>query len=169
MGRRNHPFDRCLYAVGDMRYKEVMDAEVNRRLQYAAAVACGVFAALALHILLTVFGIGLDQVLRTGIGQARVQVVAAFAWWAVAAAGFLGGWATGAYLIAAARERAFLTRLAQRFLIALVFAVATAGGIMSKSGAGGTPDVVAGLSALGLGLLCAYCGARLAYLNAEQI
>lgn len=146
-----------------------MDADVNRRLAYAAAVACGMFAALALHILLTVFGVGLDQAVRTGIAQSRAQVIVAFAWWAVAAAGFIGGWGTGVYLIAAARERALLTRLAQRFLIALVFAIATAGGIMSKSGAGGTPDVIAGLSALGVGLLCAYCGARLAYLNAEQI
>jgi hypothetical protein len=146
-----------------------MVSDVTRRLEYAAAVACGMFAALALHILLTVFGIGLDQALRPGIAQSHVQVVTAFAWWAVAAAGFLGGWGTGAYLIAAAREHALLTKLAQRFLIALVFAVATAGGIMSKAGAGGTPDVVAGLSALGLGLLCAYCGARLAYLSAEQI
>ena len=60
-------------------------------------------------------------------------------------------------------------RLAQRFLIAVVFAVATAGGVMSKSGnLGGTVDVVAGLTAFGLGLICAFCGARLAYLNAEQ-
>jgi hypothetical protein len=146
-----------------------MDAHVPRRLEYAAAVACGMFAALALHILLTVFGVGLDQALRPAIAQSRVQVITAFAWWAVAAAGFLGGWGTGVYLIAAARERTLLTKLAQRFLIALVFAVATAGGIMSKGGEGGTPDVVAGLSALGVGLLCAYCGARLAYLNAEQI
>ena len=33
----------------------------------------------------------------------------------------------------------------------------------------GTVDVVAGLAALGLGLICAFCGARLAYLNAEQV
>ena len=147
-----------------------MDAHVPRRLEYAAAVACGMFAALALHILLTVFGVGLDQALRPGIAQSHVQVITAFAWWAVAAAGFLGGWGTGAYLIAAARERAFVFRLAQRFLVAVVFAVATAGGIMSKSGnLGGTIDVVAGLTALALGLICAYCGARLAYLNAEQV
>jgi len=45
-----------------------------------------------------------------------------------------------------------------------------AGGIMSKTGnLGGTVDVIAGLAALGLGLICAFCGARLAYLNAEQL
>jgi hypothetical protein len=38
--------------------------EDRRRLNYAAAIACGVFAALIVHILLTVFGIGLDAVLR---------------------------------------------------------------------------------------------------------
>ena len=145
-----------------------MDTDVLRRLHYAAAIACGVFAALVVHIVLTVFGIGLDSVLRTA-GNTR-QFVSALAWWAIAAAGFVGGWATGAYLIAAAREREFVYRLAQRFLIAVVFAAATAGGVMSKSGnLGGTVDVIAGLTALGLGLICAFCGARLAYLNAEQV
>ena len=147
-----------------------LDTDALRRLHYAAAIACGVFAALAAHILLTVFGAGLDRVLRGASAANAHQFLSALAWWAIAAAGFVGGWATGAYLIAAARERAFVYRLAQRFLIAVVFAVATAGGIMSKTGTiGGTSDVIAGLAALGLGLICAFCGARLAYLNAEQV
>lgn len=147
-----------------------LDTDALRRLHYAAAIACGVFAALAAHILLTVFGAGLDRVLRGASAASAHQFLSALAWWAIAAAGFVGGWATGAYLIAAARERAFVYRLAQRFLIAVVFAVATAGGIMSKTGTiGGTSDVIAGLAALGLGLICAFCGARLAYLNAEQV
>ena len=100
----------------------------------------------------------------------KQQLVSALAWWAIAAAGFIGGWGTGAYLIVAARERDFVYRLARGFLIALVFAVATVGGIMSKSdNVGGTVDVIAGLTALGLGAICAFCGARLAYLNAEQV
>jgi hypothetical protein len=147
-----------------------MEADALRRLHYAAAIACGVFAALSVHIALTVFGAGLDAVLRDAVAGHRQQVASALAWWAIAGAGFVGGWATGAYLIAAARERAFVFRLAQRFLVAVVFAVATAGGIMSKSGnLGGSIDVIAGLTALALGLICAYCGARLAYLNAEQV
>jgi len=147
-----------------------METEVLRRLNYAAALACGVFAALVMHIALTVFDVGLDSVLRDIAAGAKQQLISALAWWAIAAAGFIGGWGTGAYLIAAARERDFVYQLARRFLIALVFAVATAGGIMSKSdNAGGTLDVVAGLTALALGLICAFCGARLAYLNAEQV
>jgi hypothetical protein len=147
-----------------------IDTDALRRLHYAAAIACGVFAALAAHILLTVFGVGLDRVLRDASAASAHQFLSALAWWAIAAAGFIGGWATGAYLIAAARERTFVYRLAQRFLIAVVFAVATAGGIMSKTGTiGGTYDVIAGLTALALGLICAFCGARLAYLNAEQV
>ena len=146
-----------------------MDSDVLRRLHYAAAIGCGVFAALVVHIVLTVLGVGVDAVLRDGAGAAR-QRASAIAGWASGGAGFIGGWGTGAYLIAAARERAFVFRLAQRFLIAVVFAAATAGGVMSKSGSvGGTIDVIAGLTALGLGLLCAFCGARLAYLNAEQV
>ncbi|HZT28020.1 MAG TPA: hypothetical protein VFA57_20205 [Pseudolabrys sp.] len=147
-----------------------MDTETLRRLNYAAAIACGVFAALAVHIGLTVFGVGLDAVLRGGLVGSKQQFVSALAWWGIAAAGFLGGWAAGAYLIAAAREREFVSRLARRFLIALVFAVATAGGIMSKVGnIGGTADVIAGATALAIGVICAFCGARLAYLNAEQV
>lgn len=147
-----------------------MDTEALRRLHYAAAIACGVFAALAVHILMTVLGIGLDSVLRGASAGSKQQFASALAWWAVGGAGFVGGWAAGAYLIAAAREREFVYRLAQRFLIALVFVVATVGGIMSKSGnLGGTPDVIAGGCAMGLGMICAFCGARLAYLNAEQV
>ena len=147
-----------------------MEADALRRLHYAAAIACGVFAALVVHIVLTVFGVGLDAVLRDSSPGHTRQLASALAWWAVGGAGFIGGWGTGAYLIAATRERAFVFRLAQRFLIAVVFAVATAGGVMSKSGnLGGTVDVIAGLAALALGLICAFCGARLAYLNAEQV
>lgn len=147
-----------------------MDTTALRRLHYAAAIACGVFAALIVHIVLTVFGIGLNQVVRDAVAGHEPQIVPALAWWAIAGAAFIGAWAAAAYLIAATREREFVYRLAQRFLIALVFAVATAGGVMSKSGnLGGTADVIAGLTALALGFICAYCGTRLAYLNAEQV
>jgi F0F1-type ATP synthase membrane subunit c/vacuolar-type H+-ATPase subunit K len=109
-------------------------------------------------------------VLRDATAGSKQQLLSALAWWATGGAGFVGGWATGAYLIAAARERDLIYRLARRFLVALVFAAATIGGIMSKSeNVGGTVDVIAGLTALGLGLICAFCGARLAYLNAEQV
>ena len=147
-----------------------MDSDILRRLHYAAAIGCGAFAALVVHILLTVFGVGLDAVLREANAGNAKQMASAIAWWAIAGAGFIGGWGTGAYLIAAARGREFMARLAQRFLIAVVFAMATAGGVMSKSGnLGGTVDVITGLTALGLGVFCAFCGARLAYLNAEQV
>jgi hypothetical protein len=146
------------------------DADALRRLHYAAAIACGVFAALIMHILLTVFGIGIDAVLRDAAVGSKQQFVSAMAWWLIAGVAFVGGWAAAAYLIAAARERELIYRLAQYFLIALVFVAATVGGIMSKTGnLGGTVDVIAGFTALTLGLICAYCGVRLAYLNAEQV
>jgi len=147
-----------------------MDPEALRRLHYAAAIACGVFAALAVHILLTMLGLGMDVVLRDAGASAHSQLVSSLAWWAVAAAGFIGGWAAGAYLIAAARERDVIYRIARRVLIATVVIVCTVAGVLSKSGsAGGTIDVIVSLTALGLGLICAFCGARLAYLNAEQV
>ena len=147
-----------------------MDTDTLRRLHYAAAIACGVFAALVVHIVFSVLGVGLDAVLRDAAAGHRQQLASALAWWAIGVAGFVGGWGTGAYQIAAAREREFVYRLARGFLIAVVFVAATAGGIVSKSeSVGGTVDVVAGLTALGIGMICAFCGARLAYLNAEQV
>ncbi len=147
-----------------------MEADILRRLHYAAAIACGVFSALVVHIVLTVFGVGIDAVLRDAAAGSKPQFVSALAWWAIGGAGFAGGWASGAYLIAATREREIVYRVARRALIAVVFAAATAGGLMSKTGnLGGTLDVVAGLTAMGLGVICAFCGARLAYLNAEQV
>ena len=147
-----------------------MDSDTLRRLHYAAAIACGVFAALTVHIALTVFGLGLDAVLREVSPTSKQQLVSALAWWAIAGAGFAGGWAAGGYLIAAAREREFVYRLARGFLIAVVVVISTAAGLLSKTGSvGGTADVITSLIALGLGLVCAFCGARLAYLNAEQV
>ena len=146
------------------------DTDALRRLHYAAAIACGVFAALVVHIALTVFGVGLDSALRHVAEGNRPQLVSALAWWAIAAAGLIGGWGTGAYLIAATRERGAVYRIARNILIALVFAVTTAGAALSKSDhLGGTVDVIAGLTALFIGFVCAYCGARLAYLDAEQV
>src|SRR3954469_7906274 len=141
-----------------------MEADALRRLHYTAAIGCRVFSAPALQIVLSGLGFGLGRFTQ---GE---HAIAALSWWATAAAGFIAAWATAAYLIAAAREHALLTRIAQRVLIALVFIVATAGGLLSRSGdVGGTASVISGLAALGVGLVCAYCGARLAYLNAEQI
>lgn len=146
-----------------------MDSFSSRSLHYATAVACGVFAALAVHIALTVLGLGIDAGLRTAEPTSKQQFIAAVAWWATAGAGFVGGWGAGLYLIAAARGHEFIYRLARGFLIAIVVVVATVAGILSKTGAaGGAVDVVASLTALGLGLVCAFCGARLAYLNAER-
>jgi hypothetical protein len=147
-----------------------METDVLRRLHYAAAIACGTFAALVMHIVLTVMGVGLDVAMRDLAAGIKPELTSALAWWAIAAAGFVGGWGTAAYLIAAARGREFVNRLAQGFLVALVFAVATFGGIMSnRSTFGGTAGVIAGFTAVVLGLICAYSGVRFAYLNAEQV
>ena len=61
-------------------------------MHYAAAIACGVFAALMVHIVLTVFGVGLDAVLRDAAAGNKQQFVSALAWWAIGGAGFVGGW-----------------------------------------------------------------------------
>lgn len=147
-----------------------MDNIPSRNLHYAAAIGCGVFSALAVHIALSVLGLSIDSALRDAAPNGRQQLVSALAWWATAGAGFVGGWMSGHYLIAAARGHDFVYRLARGFLIAIVVTVATVAGLLSKSGAGGGgAEVIASLTAVGLGLICAFCGARLAYLNAEQV
>jgi hypothetical protein len=134
-------------------------------LQHAAAVACGVLAALTVHIALTVAGFGLGAVMRDNPSNTQ-QLISALAWWAIGATGFITGWATGLYLIVAARGRAFIDLWARRLLIALALVVCTAAGIMSKTGGlSGGADVLTSLAALALGLLSAFCGARLAYLR----
>jgi len=139
------------------------------RLQHAAAVACGVLAALTVHILLVVTGYGLDTVLRGAPPSDAQQMTSSLAWWAIGASGFLGGFASAAYLIAAARGRAVVATFARRFLIVVVLAVCTAAGILSKTGGlGGGKDVLANLVALVLALLSAYCGARFAWLRVNH-
>jgi hypothetical protein len=145
------------------------DGTALRGLHYAAAIACGVLAALAVHIAMTVAGYGLDAALHGPNPTSKQELISALAWWATAGAGFLGGWGAGAYLMVAARERDFVYRLARGFLIAVVVGMCTAAGLLSKtSSVSGTVDVIASLTALGLGFICAFCGARLAYLNAER-
>src|SRR4029077_6242820 len=90
-----------------------LDTDALRRLNYAAAIACGVFAALIVHILLTVFGIGLDAVLRDPAMGNKQKFVSAMARWVTGGSGFGGAWAPPAYLIAGARERELIYRLAQ--------------------------------------------------------
>src|SRR5262249_60033699 len=110
-----------------------MDPAALRRLHYAGAIACGIFAALVVHILLTVLGIGLDTALRDPATANRQQFVSAIAWWAIAGAGFFGGWAAAAYLIAAARERDVIYRLAPKVPVSLVFVAAPLRGIISQT------------------------------------
>lgn len=136
----------------------------TERLQYAATIACGILAALAVHIALTVAGAGLDTVLRGMFPTDRQQVTSALAWWAIGLGGFIGAWASGRYLAAAAGSRAVVATIARRVLIAMVLAVCTAAGVMSKTGGlGGSLDVATNLTALVIGLVTAHAGGRFAY------
>src|SRR5258708_25942228 len=107
-----------------------MDTDVLRRLHYAAAIACGVFAALVMHILLTVSGIGLDSVLRDSAIGNKQQFISAMAWWAIGGAAFVGGRASGAYPIAAAPERVLVFPLSQPILFAFGIVAVTPRGII---------------------------------------
>jgi hypothetical protein len=61
------------------------DTDTLRRLHYAAGIACGVFAAL---VVLTVFGAGLDAVLRDAVAGDKQQLTSALAWWTIVAVCF---------------------------------------------------------------------------------
>src|SRR5262249_57493892 len=95
-----------------------MDTDALRRLHYAGAIACGIFAALVVHILLTALGIGLDAALRDSATETKQQFFSAIAWWAIGGAGFVGGWAAAAYLIAPARVPEVTHHLPHPFLSA---------------------------------------------------
>src|SRR5260221_12353348 len=82
--------------------KAPMDTDVLRRLHYAAAIACGVFAALVMHILLTVSGIGLDSVLRDSAIGNKQQFISAMAWWAIGGGALGRGRGCGGYPIGGA-------------------------------------------------------------------
>lgn len=139
------------------------------RLQHAAAIACGILVALTIHIVLVVAGYGLGTVLRSATPSDPQQMTSSLAWWAIGASGFVAGWASAAYLIAAARGRNVVATIARRFLIIVVLAVCTAAGILSKTGGlGDGMDVLANLVALGLAVLSSYCGARFAFLHAGR-
>jgi hypothetical protein len=132
-----------------------------RRLILAGAMLSGILLALAVHMLGQRFGLDLGGLWRSD-GHDFMPVGAAVAWWLIATVAFVGG-----YLTATLMQSAVSGRIPQRmrqFLIAVgVLVLAGAGQAASAPSPVPTiAGVLAGLAALCLGGLMAFCGAHFA-------
>jgi len=132
-----------------------------RRLILGGAVISGVLLALAVHMLGARYGLDLGGLWRSDTGQ-FMPAGAAIAWWLIATVGFSGGYFT-ASLMHSAVEGQIPLRIRQ-FLIAVgVLLLAGAGQAASAPSAIPTiSGVLAGLAALCLGAIMAFCGAHFA-------
>ena len=132
-----------------------------------SAIVLGMLLALAVHILGVRIGLNLGGLWYTGNAGLMPASVAA-AWWLVAAVGLVSGYVTAALMGGAASSR-IPPRLRQLLFIVAVGILAAAGPAASGIGGAGSlttaSGVIAGLTALGLGALMAFCGAIFALRN----
>ncbi|MDB5564394.1 MAG: hypothetical protein JWP84_960 [Tardiphaga sp.] len=132
-----------------------------RRLILAGAMISGVLLALAVHMLGQRFGLDLGGLWRTDVSD-FMPARAAIAWWLIAAMAFVGGYVTATLMHSAASGR--IPQRMRQFLIA-VGVLVLAGTGQAASAPSPIPTVagvVAGLAALCLGGLMAFCGAHFA-------
>ena len=132
-----------------------------RRLILAGAVAAGVLLALAVHMLGARFGLDLGGLWHNDTGL-FMPAGSALAWWLIATVGFSGG-----YFIATIMHHAVsgqIPKRMQHFLVAVgvLLLAGTGQAISGPSPVPSASGVLAGLAALGLGALMAFCGAHFA-------
>jgi hypothetical protein len=152
-----------LHASPTLSYKRPM-AETNyfpRRLIHAGAAISGVLLALAMHMLGARFGLDLGGLWRSDTRE-FMPAGAALAWWLIACVGFCGGYFTATLMDSAVSGQIPLRM--RQFLIAVgVLVLAGAGQAASAPNAIPTVSgILAGLAALGLGAVMAFCGAHFA-------
>jgi len=132
-----------------------------RRLILAGAMISGVLLALAVHMLGARYGLDLGGLWRSGTSD-FMPAGAAIAWWLIATVGFCGGYFTATLMHSAVSGQ--IPERMRQFLIAVgVLLLAAAG--QEASAPRGVPTisgVLAGLAALCLGALVAFCGAHFA-------
>ena len=132
-----------------------------RRLILGGAVISGVLLALAVHMLGARYGLDLGGLWRSDPRQ-FMPAGAAIAWWLIATVGFSGGYFT-ATLMHSAVEGQIPPRMRQFLIVLGVLLLAGAGQAASAPSAVPTiSSVLAGLAALGLGAVMAFCGAHFA-------
>jgi hypothetical protein len=155
--------DAGLHAPQASSYKQTM-AETTyfpRRLILAGAVISGVLLALAVHMLGARYGLDLGGLWRSDT-RSFMPAGAAIAWWLIATVGFSGGYFTATLMDSAVSGQ--IPRRMRQFLIAIGVLV-LAGAAQAAAAPSAIPTisgVLAGLAALSLGALMAFCGAHFA-------
>lgn len=132
-----------------------------RRLILAGAMTSGVLLALAVHMIAQRFGLDLGALWQSDHGD-LIPASAALAWWLVALVAFVGGYTTASLMESAASGQ--IPPRMRQFLIGIVVLLLAAAG-QAATGPTAIPTVagvVAGLSALTLGAVMAFCGAHFA-------
>ena len=132
-----------------------------RRLILAGAMICGVLLALAVHMLGTRYGLDLGGLWQSDPLQ-FVPLGAALAWWLIATVAFVGGYFTATLMHSAVSGQ--IPQRMRQFLIGVgVLVLAGAGQAASSPSPVPTiSGVLAGVAALGLGAIMAFCGAHFA-------
>ena len=144
-------------------YKRTM-AETTyfpHRLILAGAMISGVLLALAMHMLGARHGLDLGGLWRSDTRD-LMPAGAAVAWWLIATVGFFGGYFTASLLASAVSGQ--IPQRMRQFLIG-VGVLLLAGAAQAASGPSSIPTiagVLAGLAALCLGAVMAFCGAHFA-------
>ena len=133
-----------------------------RHLVLTGAIVTGVLLALAVHMLGARYGLDLGGLWRTGSGT-FMPAGAASAWWLIATVGFCGGYFTATLMHGAVSGQ--IPQRMRQFLIAIgVLLLAGAGQAAAMPSTGGSTisGVLAGMAALCLGAVMAFCGANFA-------
>jgi hypothetical protein len=139
-------------------------AETNffpRRLILGGAMISGVLLALAVHMLVARYGLDLGGLWRSDT-KSFMPAGAAIAWWLIATVAFSGGYFTANLMHSAASGQ--IPQRMRQFLIAVgVLLLAGAGqAAAAPSGIPTVAGVLAGIVALFLGAVMAFCGAHFA-------
>src|SRR3954454_10966556 len=131
------------------------------RLILGAAAITGVLLALAVHMLGARLGLDLGGLWRSD-ANVFMPAGAAMAWWLIASVGFCGGYFTATLMHSAASVQ--IAQRMREFLLAIgVLVLAGAGQAASAPSPIPTiSGVLAGLAALCLGAVMAFCGAHFA-------
>ena len=132
-----------------------------RRLILGGAMISGVLLALAVHMLGARYGLDLGGLWRGDIKD-YIPVGAAIAWWLIATVAFCGGYFTATLMHSAVSGQ--IPQRMRQFLIAVgVLLLAGAGQAAAAPSSNSTiSGVLAGIAALALGAVMAFCGAHFA-------
>src|SRR4051794_22793517 len=138
-----------------------MTESFPRHIIFAAALLSGVLLALAVHMLGARYGLDLGGLWRSD-SHDFMPTGTAVAWWLIASVGFSGGYFTTTLMQSAVSGQ--IPQRMRQFLIAVgVLLLAGAGQVASAPSPVPTVSgVLAGIAALGLGAVMAFCGAHFA-------